>query len=102
MGMTAALKLQDVLRNAQDVLGIEALCAAQAIDLLAPLTPGAGTRVGYEIVREFAPTLERDRYLAPELEAAARAVADGRFAAVVRAAAGDGPQSSPRPDEEGR
>ena len=102
MGMTAALKLQDVLRNAQGVLGIEALCAAQAIDLLAPLTPGAGTRVGYEIVREFAPTLERDRYLAPELEAAARAVADGRFAAVVRAAAGAGPERAPRPDEEGR
>jgi len=100
MGMTAALKLQDVLRNAQGVLGIEALCAAQAIDLLAPLTPGAGTRAGYEIVREFAPTLERDRYLAPELEAAARAVAAGRFAAVVRAADTAGPAALP--DEEGR
>ena len=100
MGMTAALKLQDVLRNAQGVLGIEALCAAQAIDLLAPLTPGAGTRAGCEIVREFAPTLERDRYLAPELEAAARAVAAGRFAAVVRAADTAGPAAPP--DEEGR
>jgi histidine ammonia-lyase len=66
------------------VLGIEALCAAQAIDLLAPLEAGAGTRRGRDIVREFAPTLERDRYLAPEIEAAARAVAAGRFAAVVR------------------
>ena len=40
MGMTAALKLIDVLRNSQTVLGIEALCAAQAIDLLAPLDAG--------------------------------------------------------------
>ena len=84
MGMTAALKLQQVLGNAQAVLGIEALCAAQAIDLLAPLEPGGGTGRGRDVVREFAPTLERDRYLAPELEAAARAVADGRFAAVAR------------------
>ena len=84
MGMTSALKLRDVLRNAQTVLGIEALCAAQAIDMLAPLEPGVGTRRGYEIVRRLAPVLERDRYLAPEIEAAARAVADGEFAAVVR------------------
>ena len=85
MGMTAALKLQDVLRNSQTVLGIEALCAAQAIDLLAPLQAGVGTTAGHDLVRRFAPTLGRDRYLAPEIEAAAQAVADGEFAAVVRA-----------------
>ena len=80
MGMTAALKLGDVARNTQTILGIEALCAAQAIDLLAPLKPGIGTREGYEIVRELAPKLERDRYLAPEIEAAAAAVRSGAFA----------------------
>jgi histidine ammonia-lyase len=85
LGMTAALKLEDVLRNAQTVIGIEALCAAQAIDLLAPLTPGAGTAAGCAVVRRYAPTLERDRYLAPEIEALARAVAAGEFAEVVRA-----------------
>ena len=86
MGMTAALKARDTLGNAQTVLGIEALCAAQAIDLLAPLTPGRLTAAALGIVRELAPTLERDRYLAPEIEAATRAVKDGRFAAVLRAA----------------
>lgn len=85
LGMTAALKLLDVLRNGQTVLGIEALCAAQAIDLLAPLAPGAGTAAGHAIVRRLTPTLGRDRYLAPEIEAAARAVAAGEFASVVRA-----------------
>jgi histidine ammonia-lyase len=86
MGMTAALKLGDVLGNARKVLGIEALCAAQAIDLLAPLRPGAGTQAGYDIVRGIAPTLTRDRYLAPEIAAAEGAVADGRFAAAAREA----------------
>jgi len=84
LGMTAALKLEQVLGNAQTVLGIEALCAAQAIDLLAPLTPGVGTARGHAVVRRLAPKLERDRYLAPEIEAAGRAVAAGEFAAVVR------------------
>jgi histidine ammonia-lyase len=84
MGMTAALKLLDVLRNGQQVLAIEAVCAAQAIDLLAPLTPGAGTLRGYEIVRAITPMLERDRYLSPELEATAAAVASGAFAEALR------------------
>jgi histidine ammonia-lyase len=83
MGMTAALKLGDVARNTQTILGIEALCAAQAIDLLAPLKPGVGTCEGYEIVRELAPKLERDRYLAPEIEAAAAVVRSGAFARVL-------------------
>lgn len=89
MGMTAALKALDVLANTQMILAIEAVCAAQAIDLLAPLDPGAGTGAGRAVVREAAPMLERDRYLAPELEAVTRAVAAGRFAAIVRDAAGD-------------
>ena len=89
MGMTAALKALDVLANAQKVLAIEAVCAAQAIDLLAPLEPGPGTGAGRAVIRELTPTLGRDRYLAPELEAATEAVAAGRFAAIVRAAAAD-------------
>jgi len=84
MGMTAALKLDPVMRNTQTILGIEALCAAQAIDLLAPLTPGIGTQRGYEIVRRLAPRLDGDRYLAPELDRAFHAVQRGQFAAVVR------------------
>jgi len=84
MGMTAALKLEQVLANAQTVLAVEALCAAQAIDLLAPLEPGAGTGRGRAVVRRLTPTLERDRYLAPEIEAVTAAVAAGEFAAAVR------------------
>jgi len=85
MGMTSALKLETVARNTQTVLGIEALCAAQAIDLLAPLAPGAGTGRAREIVRSVVPHLERDRYLAPEIERVAAAVVGGEFAALMRA-----------------
>src|SRR5207248_2486540 len=37
MGMTGALKLQRIVRNTRAVLAIEALTAARALDLLAPL-----------------------------------------------------------------
>jgi len=84
MGMTAALKLRDVMRNTETILGIEALCAAQAIDLLAPLQPGAGTRLAHAAVRALAPPLDQDRPLAPEIERLAAAVHEGAFATVVR------------------
>jgi histidine ammonia-lyase len=83
MGMTAAVKLLQVARNVYSVLAIEALCAAQAIDLLAPLKPGVGTAAAHGIVRGIAARLVDDRYLAPEIEAVARAVQEGRFAAVL-------------------
>lgn len=84
MGMTAALKLETVARNTQTILGIEALCAAQAIDLLAPLQPGVGTGRAHAVVRRLAAHLERDKYLSPEIQRVARAVVDGEFAAIVR------------------
>ena len=90
MGMTAALKLGDVARNTQTILGIEALCAAQAIDLLTPLKPGIGTAQGHALVRGLAPKLERDRYLAPEIEAAAAAVREGGFARIAEGLKGEG------------
>jgi histidine ammonia-lyase len=37
MGMTAALKLRDVVRNTRQVLAIEAITAARALDFLRPL-----------------------------------------------------------------
>ncbi len=40
MGMTAALKLRRIVENARYVLAIEAMAAAQAMDLMAPLKTG--------------------------------------------------------------
>ena len=58
----------------------------QAIDLLAPLSPGVGTQAGHDLVRGLTPQLVQDRYLAPEIEAVTRAVEAGRFAALLPAA----------------
>ena len=41
MGMTSAVKLQRMMRNTCNVLAIEALAAARALDLLAPLKSSA-------------------------------------------------------------
>jgi histidine ammonia-lyase len=64
MGMTSALKLATVVENVQSVLAVEALCAAQGLDFLAPLRPGRGAAAAFERVRAVVPFVERDTVLA--------------------------------------
>jgi histidine ammonia-lyase len=77
MGTTAARKLTRVLRNTEAVLGIELMCAAQALEFLKPLRPGEGVERAYGLVRERIAPLERDRVLAPDIAAAADLVRSG-------------------------
>ncbi len=92
MGMTAALKALDVLGNAQKVLGIEAVCAAQAIDLLAPLEPGSGTGAG----RAVDPRFRADARARPLPGAGARGGGRGRRGRTVRGDRAGGPAARRR------
>src|SRR5512132_1079501 len=88
MGWTAGLKLRRVTANVRRALAIEALCAAQAIDLRAPLRPGAAVAAVLDRVRERVPALDSDRYLAPDLAALERLVADGTLVAAAEEVVG--------------
>ena len=88
MGWTAGLKLRRVVGNVRRALAIEALCAAQAIDLRAPLRPGSAVAAVLDRVREQVPALDEDRYLAPDLAALERLVADGTLVAAAEEVAG--------------
>jgi histidine ammonia-lyase len=68
MGMTSALKLARVVENVRSVLAIEALCAAQGLDFLAPLRPGRGAAAAYERVRAVVPHIEQDVVLGELIE----------------------------------
>jgi histidine ammonia-lyase len=83
MGMTAARHSRDVVEAAEIVVAIEALAAAQALDLRAPLEPSPGTRAARDAIREAVPFLERDRELAPDIEAVTRMVRDGALVEAV-------------------
>ena len=61
MGMTSALKLQRVVRNTRNVLAIEALAAARALDLLAPLKSSPLLEGVRERIRRVSPPIEGDR-----------------------------------------
>ncbi len=79
MGMTGALKLRQIVENAERVLGIELMCAAQAIEFRRPLRSSPAIEGAVEAVRKVVPRLEQDRVLAGDVDALAAAVRNGAF-----------------------
>jgi histidine ammonia-lyase len=77
MSMGAALKADRVLTLATSVLAVEALCACQAIDLLAPLASSAPLMRVHARLREAVPPLVADRPPAPDIDALHAAIASG-------------------------
>lgn len=69
MGMTSALKLATCVENVRSVLAIEALCAAQGIDFLAPLVPAPRVAAAHARLREAVPFFEHDEVLADKIAA---------------------------------
>jgi histidine ammonia-lyase len=79
MGMTAATKFRQIVENAERLLAVELLCAAQALEYRAPLQPARRVREAFVLVRRTAPALDEDRVLSGEIEAMAEAVRGGKL-----------------------
>jgi histidine ammonia-lyase len=88
MGVTAARKARRIATNAEHVLAIELMCAAQGCDFHKDLEPGLGARAARDALREVVPPLEGDRYLKTDMDAAAELVRSGRLVAAVEEAVG--------------
>src|SRR5687768_222402 len=67
MGATSALHLREAIDRAEQVLAIEALCAAQGLDFRAPLRPGTGVARAHAAVRERVRHFDADRSPAPDI-----------------------------------
>jgi histidine ammonia-lyase len=61
MGATSARHLRVAVELAEQVLSIEAICAAQGLDFRKPLKSGAGVARAHEIVRSRVKHLDDDR-----------------------------------------
>ena len=79
MGMTSGRKAAAIASNSERVLAIEALCAAQGLDLRAPLSPAPATAAARDEVREVSAFLEDDRPLGPDIEAVSELIQGGRL-----------------------
>jgi histidine ammonia-lyase len=83
MGAHAARKATQILRNAQQVLAIELVVAAQAVEMGSGRL-GAGTAAAYRVVREAVPPLGEDRVLAVDFERALALVRSGAVVTTVK------------------
>jgi histidine ammonia-lyase len=79
MGMTGALKLRQIVENVERILAVELMCAAQALECRRPLKSSQPIERAYAAVRLIVPRLEKDRTLAPDIEAMAEAIRERKF-----------------------
>ncbi|PVZ06350.1 histidine ammonia-lyase [Actinomycetospora cinnamomea] len=85
LGWSSGRKLRRALDELATVLGVELLVAARSLDLRAPLRPAPATAAVRAALRAEVAGPGPDRVVAPEIEAAARFVRDGRPATVAEA-----------------
>jgi histidine ammonia-lyase len=75
MGPIAARKLKEIVWNVTNVLAIEMMSAAQAIDFLGE-KPGAGVEAAFKEIRKVVKPLKKDRVLWPDIQAIAEKIAN--------------------------
>lgn len=79
MGMIAARHARECVHNAETVVALEVLAAAQACDLRAPLRPSRACAAAVRAVRARIDHLGEDRWLKPDVDAAVELVSSGEL-----------------------
>jgi histidine ammonia-lyase len=79
MGTISARKCRDIITNAEDVIAIELLCAAQALDLFTNKKPGEGTLAAYQAIRQAVSHLEKDRIVSTDIIAVKVLMRNGKI-----------------------
>ena len=87
-GWAAARKLRRSVDTLRRVLAVELVCAAAALDLRAPLAPGAGTGAALDVLRRDVAGPGADRWLSPDLRTAEQRLADGSVLTAVESTIG--------------
>ncbi len=85
MGWGAGRKLLQVLDNAERVIAIELLCAAQGVGHRAPLSPGRGVDRIHSAIRSQVAALAGDRVIAPEIDTVAGMIRSGAIDQAIEA-----------------
>lgn len=88
MGTTAARKALMILGNAEKVIGIELMAAAQALDFRGAEKAAPAGRAVHALIRGRVPFIERDTVMYPYMNAAEELVGSGAVLAAAETAAG--------------
>jgi histidine ammonia-lyase len=84
MATFAARRLQAMIANTAHILGIELLASAQGIEFLRPLGSSVALEMAHALLRDECPSVDHDRYLAPDIERATALVTNGSLSRVFR------------------
>jgi len=79
MGMTAARKLRQIVENAEAVLAIELMAAAEGLEYRRPLRPALRVEAAWYEVRRTVARLKQDRSLHPDIHNLRAAIVRGDF-----------------------
>lgn len=88
MGTIGARKMRKMLTNVENVMSVELLTAAQAIEFRDTDKLAPGTRAAYELIRSEVPALSEDRYLAPEMHKMQEMIHSGQIIEAVEEVVG--------------
>ncbi|MGH6809906.1 MAG: histidine ammonia-lyase, partial [Ensifer adhaerens] len=83
MACHGARRLLQMTDNLFSIIGIEALTAVQGVEFRAPLATSPELQKAAAALRAVSPTIEEDRYLADDLQAAGELIAAGTLNAAV-------------------
>ena len=79
MANFAARRLREMADNTAGILAVELLASCQGTDFRAPMRSSEALERAKSILREKVSFYDRDRYFAPDIEAAKRLVRSGRY-----------------------
>jgi histidine ammonia-lyase len=85
MGTIAARQAERAVGNLENVIAIELLAAAQALDFRAPLRSGRGTAIAHRVIRERVAHLDEDRVMSGDIAAVREIVVNGALVNAVEA-----------------
>ena len=77
MSAHGARRLEPMIANLTQILGVELLCAAQGIEMRRPLTTSAPLQRAIDRLRQDVPPLGEDRVMSPDMAQAAALVSSG-------------------------
>jgi len=83
MAAHGAVRLHKMLENLCVIQAVELMCAGQGVEARAPLKTSPRLQDALSVLRHAVPTLNEDRYLAPDIEAATQLVRAGAFLTVL-------------------
>jgi histidine ammonia-lyase len=88
MGATSATKLLEVVKNAETVVAIELMSAAQALDFIHPLKSGDGVEAAHAEFRKHISFAESDRLFHDDIQVALQFLRSGKVVKAAESAVG--------------